>query len=240
MITAGGIGRGEGPRMISAPNTEEASVDQKPRSQDDVEQTPHADRKPPRIVDDRRQYRRVNVRIFGRFMREDKQEFPCRIINMSAGGMAMLAPVACQMGERIVAYLDNFGRIEGTVVRCFEGGFAIEITASAVRREKIANLLTWAVNQENLGLDATTRAHERKIPPKPESKLILPDGETVECRVIDVSLSGASISIDRKPAIGTVVVLGRMRGTVVRRHDTGVAIQFASVQNPDSIAQSFG
>jgi hypothetical protein len=226
--------------MIRAPNTEEASVDPKPRSQNDVEQAAHTGRKSPKIVEDRRQYRRVNVRIFGRFMREDKQEFPCRVINMSAGGMAMLAPVACQKDERIVAYLDNFGRIEGTVVRCFEGGFAIEITASAVRREKIANLLTWAVNQENLGLDSTTRAHERRIPSKPESKLIMPDGETLECRVIDVSLSGASVEIKRKPPIGTVVMLGRMRGTVVRQHATGVGIQFASVQNPDSIAQSFG
>ncbi|MFD0987002.1 PilZ domain-containing protein [Methyloligella solikamskensis] len=192
------------------------------------------------MVEDRRQYRRVNVRIFGRFMREDKQEFPCRIINMSAGGMAMLAPVACEKGERIVAYLDNFGRIEGTVVRCFEGGFAIEITATPVRREKIANLLTWAVNEENLGLSSDTRAHERKVPAQPQSKLILPNGETLDCRVIDVSLSGASIAVDRKPPIGTVVVLGRMRGFIVRQHEKGVAIQFASVQNPDSIEQSFG
>ncbi|XSG82226.1 MAG: PilZ domain-containing protein [Methyloligella sp. ZOD6] len=222
--------------MISAPNTEEASVNQKLRSQSGAE----PGRTPPTIVKDRRQYRRVNVRIFGRFMREDKQEFPCRIINMSAGGMAMLAPVACEKGERIVAYLDNFGRIEGTVVRCFEGGFAIKITASAVRREKIANLLTWAVNQENLGLSSSTRIHERTIPNNPESKLILPDGESLECRVIDVSLSGASLAVDPKPAIGTEVVLGRMRGFVVRQHDNGVAIQFANIQNPDSIAQSFG
>ncbi|ODA68208.1 PilZ domain protein [Methyloligella halotolerans] len=226
--------------MISARNTEEAFYDQTSKSKTDENPTDPGNRIPPKIVDDRRQYRRVDVRIFGRFMREDKQEFPCRIINMSAGGMAMLAPVACEQGERIVAYLDNFGRIEGKVVRCFEGGFAIEITASAVRREKIANLLTWAVNQENLGLSSETRVHERKVPNKPESKLILPDGQTQECRVIDVSLSGASVAVDPRPALGTVVVLGRMRGFVVRQHDDGVAIQFASVQNPDSIAQSFG
>jgi hypothetical protein len=48
-------------------------------------------------------------------MRENKQEYPCQLINMSAGGMAMLAPVACDIDERIVAYLDNLGRIEGIV-----------------------------------------------------------------------------------------------------------------------------
>jgi hypothetical protein len=34
---------------------------------------------------------------------------------MSAGGMAILAPVACDNGELIVAYLENLGRIEGVV-----------------------------------------------------------------------------------------------------------------------------
>ena len=88
------------------------------------------------------------VNVFGRFMREDKQEYPCQVVNMSAGGMAMLAPVTCEDGERIVAYLDNLGRIEGIVVRCFEGGFAVRILASLYKRERIANLLTWLINQK--------------------------------------------------------------------------------------------
>ncbi|MEG6509880.1 PilZ domain-containing protein [Methyloligella sp. 2.7D] len=184
-------------------------------------------------------FRRVPVRIFGRFMREDKQEFPCRVINMSAGGMALLSPVSCQRGERIVAYLDNFGRIEGIVARGFEGGFAVKIVASPVRREKIANLLTWSSNQDLLG-DAETRIHERRAPKKRQSKLILPDGKSYDCRVIDVSLSGASIEVTPKPPMGTMVVLGRMRGRVIRDHEHGVAIKFAEVQDPDSIEHSFG
>ncbi len=78
-----------------------------------------------KIVPERRRHRRVPVTVHGRFMREDKQEYPCQVINMSAGGMAILAPVPCKTGERIVAYLDNLGRIEGIVVRPFEGGFAV-------------------------------------------------------------------------------------------------------------------
>lgn len=95
-----------------------------------------------KIVPDRRRHRRVPVSIFGRFMREDKQEYPCQVINMSAGGMAIVASVSCDVGERIVAYLDNLGRIEGIVVRAFEGGFAVRILASLYKRERIANLLT--------------------------------------------------------------------------------------------------
>jgi hypothetical protein len=74
----------------------------------------------------------------------------------------------------------------------------------------------------------------------PASKLILPSGEVVACKVIDVSLSGASIAIEARPPVNTMVILGRMRGRVVRHHDHGVAIQFATLQDPDSLARSFG
>lgn len=192
-----------------------------------------------KIVPDRRRHRRVPVRVFGRFMREDKQEYPCQVINMSPGGMAVLTPVAGEIGERIVAYLDNFGRIEGVLVRNFEGGFAISFLASQYKREKIANLLTWLINQEALGL-SEERRYQRVVPRNPSSKLILPNGEVHTCRVLDVSLSGASVACDIRPVVETVVILGRTRGRVVRHHDNGIAIQFVDVQDPDSIERSFG
>ena len=192
-----------------------------------------------KIAPDKRKYRRVPIRVLGRFMREDKEEYPCQVVNMSAGGMAMLSPAQCRDGERIVAYLENFGRIEGIVVRSVEGGFAARIVASRYKREKIANLLTWLINRENLGLNEE-RKQERVVPRNPLSKLTLPNGDVFDCRIINVSLSGASIAIVKRPTLQTEVILGRMRGRVVRHHDTGVAVQFAEMQDPDSIARSFG
>jgi hypothetical protein len=193
----------------------------------------------PKIVPDRRRHQRVPVSLFGRFMREDKQEYPCQVVNMSAGGMAVISPVACQTGERIVAYLDNLGRIEGIVARPFEGGFAVRILASLYKRERIANLLTWLVNQKSLGL-GEERKHERIVPRVNASKLIMPNGDVHNCRVIDVSLSGASVACVPRPPLGTMVILGRMRGRVVRHHEQGIALQFVELQDPDSLARSFG
>jgi hypothetical protein len=197
-----------------------------------------SDRPVPKIVPDRRKFRRVAVTLHGRFMAEDKREYPCEVINMSAGGMALLAPVSCQPGERVVAYLDNLGRLEGTVARCFEGGFAVEIKASTQKRERIANLLTWYANRDQLG--GEERQHERFEPRIAAQKLILPNGDVLDCRVIDVSLSGASVATRVKPPMDSVIVLGRLRGRVVRHHDQGVAIQFAELQDPDSLARTFG
>jgi len=115
-----------------------------------------------RIVPDRRRYRRVGVALSGRFMRENKEEYPCQAIQMSAGGVALRAPVTCEEGERIVAYIQQVGRIEGVVVRPIEDGFVL-IQASAAKRERIINLLTWLINQSSLGLH-DERRHERTTP----------------------------------------------------------------------------
>jgi len=197
-----------------------------------------SDRQFPKIVPDRRRYRRVPVSFQGRLMAEDKREYPCEVFNMSAGGMALWTPVTCQKGERIVAYIENLGRLEGTVARTFEGGFAVDIKASSQKRERIANLLTWYLNRDLLGSEG--RQHERFEPRIAAQKLILPNGDVYDCRVIDVSLSGASIATRVKPPVDSVVVLGRLRGRVVRHHDQGMAIQFADLQDPDSLARTFG
>ena len=106
------------------------------------------------------------------------------------------------------------------MVRSFEGGFAVRILASLYKRERIANLLTWLINQKSLGL-GEERKHERIVPRINASKLIMPNGDVHNCRVIDVSLSGASVACTVKPPLGTMVILGRMRGRVVRHHELG-------------------
>ena len=54
----------------------------------------------------------------------------------------------------------------------------------------------------------------------------LPDGRVYNCEVIDISISGAGIRTDILPAIGTFVMLGKMKGKVVRYLENGVAIEF--------------
>lgn len=74
---------------------------------------------------ERRRHQRVKVRLTGRFMRSDRQEFDCVTIDMSPGGIAFASEAGVQSGERIVTYLNQVGRLEGAVARTFPGGFAI-------------------------------------------------------------------------------------------------------------------
>src|ERR1044071_6036262 len=90
-----------------------------------------------RIVPDRRRYKRITVTLLGRFMRESKEEHPCKLVDISAGGASVTSPVAVPVGERVVAYFAHVGGIEGVVARAFDGGFAFSITATKHKREKL-------------------------------------------------------------------------------------------------------
>src|SRR4051794_27066558 len=99
------------------------------------------------LAEERRRHQRVNVNLLGRYMLADRREFPCQVTNMSPGGMAMIAPVCGNPGERVIAYVDHLGRLEGKIARVFENGFAMSIAATSRKRDKLAAQLTWLANR---------------------------------------------------------------------------------------------
>jgi hypothetical protein len=184
------------------------------------------------LSEDRRRFQRVNVNLLGRYMLPDRREFPCQVINMSPGGMAMMAPAGAQTGERIIAYVDHLGRLEGHVARQFQNGFAITIAATERKRDKLAAQLTWLANRHLLD-SPEDRRHGRMAPKNPIGRLIMPNGVNLACRIIDVSQSGAGIATDQRPPIGALITLGKVQGRVVRHLENGFAIEFTRLQHPD-------
>src|SRR6266550_1246638 len=142
------------------------------------------------LADERRRFQRVRVNLLGRYMLSDRREFPCQVTDMSPGGMALIAPVAGKVGERVIAYVDHVGRLEGVIARPLPNGFAMTIGATLRKRDKLAAQLTWLANRHILGLPEDRR-HGRVTPRNPAGRLILANGVNIACRVIDISQSGA-------------------------------------------------
>jgi hypothetical protein len=186
---------------------------------------------------DRRRHQRVKVNLLGRYMLPDRREFPCQVINMSPGGMALVAPVSGARGDRIIAYVDHLGRLEGQIARLFENGFAMTISATARKRDKLAAQLTWLANRHILGLPEDRR-HGRIVPRNPVGRLILPNGVNVTCRIIDVSQSGAGVASKERPPIGALVTLGKVAGRVVRHLEDGFAVEFTRLQHSDFVEEN--
>lgn len=167
-------------------------------------------------------------------MLESHEEFPCMVVEMSPGDVLFTCAGRPSANERVIAYIENLGRIEGNVIGLAADGFSMSINATDRKREKLAAQLTWLANKHELGLPEDRR-HDRLTPRVTRSEIVLDDGRRYPCKIVDLSLSGAAIDIEIRPAMGTAVMLGNMRGRVVRHFVEGVAIEFASVQSRDSL-----
>jgi hypothetical protein len=174
---------------------------------------------------ERRRHQRVKVHLTGQFMRHDRQEFPCATIDISPGGIAFEAEASGEIGERIIAYLNQVGRVEGTVARHFYGGFAIQMKLPPLKREKLADQLTWLANRQVLGMPEDRR-HERIEPRNRSTTLTLPGGRQHLARIVDVSRSGAALTVDAAAPIGAPVVVGSRPAQVVRAFNGGLAVEF--------------
>jgi len=189
------------------------------------------------LADERRRFQRVRVNLLGRYMLADRREFPCQVTDMSPGGMAVIAPVSGQVGERVIAYVDHVGRLEGVIARQFQNGFAMTVAATTRKRDKLAAQLTWLANRHILNLPEDRR-HGRFTPRNPAARLILPNGLNVACRIIDLSSSGAAIKTDQRPEIGALITVGKITGRVVRHLEEGFAVEFTRLQHADFVEES--
>lgn len=183
---------------------------------------------------DQRSFQRVSVNLPGRLMLPNHDEYDCSVLDMSPGDASFVCSARPRVGERIIAYVDHLGRIEGNVALLNDEGFAIILTATDRKREKLAAQLTWIANKHELGLPEDRR-HNRLTPRNTRTEITLDDGRRYPCRIIDLSLSGAAVDIDVRPALGTPVQLGNMKGRVVRHFQEGVAIEFSSVQSREAL-----
>ena len=176
---------------------------------------------------ERRRHQRVKVRLAGRFMRSDRLEFDCESIDASPGGIALSSEAGVQPGERIVAYLNQIGRVEGRAARIFPGGFAIRMNVPPAKRDKLATQLAWLANRQALGLPQDRR-HERIAPRDRYTILKLANGREYTATLIDISMSGAALNVDCEPPIGAHVFVGATPAEVVRHVNCGIAVEFLS------------
>lgn len=205
-----------------------------------VPRRPHA--APTADQEDNRLHRRFELPLAGRFMRADKSEHACRIRDVSVGGVALsfdppLARLA--VGERVVAYIDQLGGLEGEVVRFWADGFALKLNATQHKREKLAAQITWLLNEADLK-GAAARQHERIVVGHRSAELKIKGGISMPCLLLDVSVSGASLACKGRPDIDTEVYLGRLRARIVRHHAAGIGLQFMDLLDVETLQAHFG
>lgn len=194
-------------------------------------------------VVERRQEPRIIVSVAARYAlttrrdtRGNRREFSCRIVDISPSAMTLLVPVNGSIGERVIVQCDEFGRLEGAIIRTLDRGFVMKMVATDEDRAKFSAKIDWYEKNKNHEIP-DSREHKRFVPKDPRSILVLADGAQLECFVIDMSISGAAVSADIKPAIGMPLAVGKVVGRVVRHLPEGFAVRFVELQDFDSLEQ---
>jgi PilZ domain len=171
--------------------------------------------------------------IFGRFMLPDMTEHACQVTDVTLEGATFMSVMVPPQGQALVAYLEEVGRVEAISAGAVQGGFKINYTLQGARLERLQQRIQWLRNKDENAPDG--RRHARYEPTEKVSQIVLPDGRVYNCEVLDISVSGAAIKTEVMPSVGTFLMLGKMRGRVVRYLEMGVAIEFVKQLAPTQL-----
>jgi hypothetical protein len=187
---------------------------------------------------DKRRHRRLQLTLKGRFMRPDRNEFECTLEDISVGSAAVKSSADVETGERIIAYFEHLGGLEGAVSRTFAGGFAFQFKITEHKREKLAAQIMWLVNSEDFP-DEPGRTHERFGAGERKTTIRLADGVVLDVELIDLSATGASIGTPARPPIGDQIGVGGVSAVIRRHHEKGLGVEFLTKLSAEALRQKF-
>jgi hypothetical protein len=176
-------------------------------------------------VEESRRYQRVGLTLPGRYMLPDQREYLCSTVDVSANGLAVESYERGVIGEHVIAYINELGRVEGMVVRQLDKGFAIAVLASACRIEKLIARINWLAEHQLSGT-IDSRRHERVISDIGTTVVMTPDGGEHSATLVDVSSRGAALNVQIAPPLGSSIRVGKTRAHVVRHFAGGIAVTF--------------
>ncbi len=184
--------------------------------------------------------RAVNVVVGGQYTLSNwldpegkPRSFACRTSRVSPFRMIVDVPVIGRVGDRIGTYFGDFGRMEGEISDTVAGSFLLELMLTRPQRQRMSDQLIWLEKKQKDPTIKDGRKQARIVPASPHSMLTFADGAMKSCFVIDMSPSGAAVSADVRPEIGTPLAVGACVGRVVRHLDGGFAVKFIDEQGRD-------
>jgi len=160
-------------------------------------------------------------------MLPNKQEYTCTTQYISVRSLTIIGDGQGKTGERVIAYIDVIGRLEGVIQKLIAGGFIMSVTLTPAKTTRLAEQLNWLLKKGTSGA-VPDRRQERIELRHSLSTLKLENDRAISCNIVDISISGASVSFHSSdmPEVGSRVILGHTPGRVSRVLEYGVAIEF--------------
>ncbi|MFN7056262.1 PilZ domain-containing protein [Hyphomonas sp.] len=176
---------------------------------------------------DRRSFKRIELKLTGRFLTGENEDHELRTSDVSCDGAFIVSREQPGIDQQVICYFDEVGRVVANVVRHTGDGFAVRFHTSPHKRDKLADRLTWLLNREALGLEEEEDRASDRYRASGEAILTLSGGRMLQCSVTDISLTGAAFeALGKPPFVGEKVTVGNLTAEVVRVTGNKFAVRY--------------
>lgn len=140
-------------------------------------------------------------------------------------------PFPALLDDRAFVYVESLGLMRGSISRAMGPTSEMDIEMTLNERMKLASRIMWSDMQAGFrGIDL--RRFPRYAPSNGDSALTLPDGQVSDCRVLNLSPTGAAVESRLRPPIDSAIILGQIHSAIKRHTETGFAVEFHELQDP--------
>jgi hypothetical protein len=175
---------------------------------------------------ERRARPRAPVGVKGKiFFPERKLEEECVVSDLSPDGAGLKSSCSAAVGALAVLYVDGLGRFEGKIVRRDRLRLGVKFDFSEVKRARLAQMITDYVERGEIK-STSVRARSRLTGSQALHQFVLTSGQSRDCEIVDIALSGASLRTDVRPPVGETIMFGKTTAIVVRHTKCGIAVSF--------------
>lgn len=189
---------------------------------------------------ERRRFRRMPVELEGRLQDADGQEHSCRTLNLSPGDARIRTTARLRIGDKIIMYLNEMGRIEADVLREIDadGTYGLRFRVGRHKLERHVDILMgllypWAKDDDQ-------RRHPRAAATGTVD-VRTAAGRMIACQVVDLSTVGIGLATTaQRPLLGEWVFVGGKAGRVARYFEGGFAIDLRPASELGGLGSSQG
>lgn len=163
----------------------------------------------------------------------EPQSFPFSARSVATTRAVITSGVAAERGERVALSFDGIGIRHGVIERVLKEGFIVSFNEVSAA-DPLDARIDW-LNRKTRGRAEDRRRHKRVTPKNPGALLILGANRRMDCRIKDMSASGAAVMAPVEPPVGSLLAVGAVPARVVRHFEGGFAVQFLEVQSLEDL-----
>lgn len=155
--------------------------------------------------------------------------------DVSASGIRFKSATAPRLDETLTCRIRHIGAVEAQVVRLEAASFVVKVLTRRPAADRIARELL-IVAKKQVDAHEPIRVHARIVPRERDVRVTLDDGATAKAAIVNVSASGVGLMIDPRPAIGSLITIGRTAARVARQFDGGIGAIFVRPFDPSEVS----